>query len=50
MKHLDTPKAYLYYMLLIRNFELKISEAFAYGKLAGTMFHLSIRFAISAEV
>jgi TPP-dependent pyruvate/acetoin dehydrogenase alpha subunit len=42
MKHLNTPKALLYYMMLIRGFELKISEAFAYGKLAGTMFHLSI--------
>lgn len=42
MKHLDTPEALLYYMMLIRGFELKISEAFAYGKLAGTMFHLSV--------
>lgn len=42
MKHLDTPKALLYSMMLIREFELKISEAFAYGKLAGTMFHLSV--------
>ena len=42
MKHLETPKSLLYYMMLIRGFELKISEAFAYGKLAGTMFHLSI--------
>jgi TPP-dependent pyruvate/acetoin dehydrogenase alpha subunit len=42
MQHLDTPKALLYYMMLIRGFELKISEAFAYGKLAGTMFHLSV--------
>jgi pyruvate dehydrogenase E1 component alpha subunit len=29
-------------MMLIREFELKISEMFAYSKLAGTMFHLSI--------
>jgi pyruvate dehydrogenase E1 component alpha subunit len=42
MKHLETPRSVLYYMMLIRGFELKISEAFAYGKLAGTMFHLSI--------
>ena len=42
MKHLNTPKSCLYYMMLIRSFELKISEAFAYGKLAGTMFHLSV--------
>lgn len=42
MKHLKTPESLLYYMMLIRNFEMKISEAFAYGKLAGTMFHLSI--------
>ncbi|MEW5814163.1 MAG: thiamine pyrophosphate-dependent enzyme [Spirochaetota bacterium] len=42
MKHLETQKSKLYHMLLIRFFELKISEAFAYGKLAGTMFHLSV--------
>lgn len=42
MKHLETPQSVLYYMMLIRGFEIKISEAFAYGKLAGTMFHLSI--------
>lgn len=42
MKHLETPISLLYYMMLIRGFELKISEAFAYGKLAGTMFHLSV--------
>ncbi len=42
MKHLKTPESLLYYMMLIRDFEMKISEAFAYGKLAGTMFHLSI--------
>lgn len=42
MKHLDTPQALLYSMMLIRGFELKIAEAFAYGKLAGTMFHLSV--------
>ena len=42
MNHLDTPQALLYYMMLIREFELKIAEAFAYGKLAGTMFHLSV--------
>ncbi|PIE33563.1 hypothetical protein CSA56_10605 [candidate division KSB3 bacterium] len=42
MKHLDSPKALLHCMMLIRGFELKISEAFAYGKLAGTMFHLSV--------
>lgn len=33
----------LYYkMLLIRRFEEKLLEVFAYGKLAGTMFHVSI--------
>jgi TPP-dependent pyruvate/acetoin dehydrogenase alpha subunit len=42
MKHLDSPRAILSTMKLIRGFELKISEAFAYGKLAGTMFHLSV--------
>ena len=42
MKHLKTSESRLFYMMLIREFELKISEAFAYGKLAGTMFHLSI--------
>lgn len=42
MKHLKTPQSLLYYMMLIRGFELKIAEAFAYGKLAGTMFHLSV--------
>ena len=42
MKHLHTPRLLLHSMMLIRGFELKISEAFAYGKLAGTMFHLSI--------
>jgi TPP-dependent pyruvate/acetoin dehydrogenase alpha subunit len=42
MKHLETPKSRLYFMMLIRAFELRISEAFANGKLAGTMFHLSV--------
>ena len=42
MKHLKTPESFLFYMMLIREFEMKISEAFAYGKLAGTMFHLSV--------
>jgi len=42
MKHLKTPQSLLYSMMLIRGFELKIAEAFAYGKLAGTMFHLSV--------
>ena len=42
MKHLQTPQSLLYTMKLIRGFEMKISEAFAYGKLAGTMFHLSV--------
>ena len=42
MKHLKTPKSKLFYMMLIRSFELKVSEMFAYGKLAGTMFHLSV--------
>ncbi|PID56434.1 hypothetical protein CSB45_11305 [candidate division KSB3 bacterium] len=42
MKHLNTERSLLQSMMLIRGFELKISEAFAYGKLAGTMFHLSI--------
>ena len=42
MKHLKSPESKLFYMMLIRGFELKISEAFAYGKLAGTMFHLSV--------
>jgi len=42
MKHLNTPESMLFYMMLIRDFEMKISEEFAYGKLAGTMFHLSV--------
>lgn len=42
MKHLQTPKDLLYYMMLVREFELKVAEMFAYGKLAGTMFHLSV--------
>lgn len=42
MKHLSTPQSLLFYMMLIREFELKIAEMFAYGKLAGTMFHLSV--------
>jgi TPP-dependent pyruvate/acetoin dehydrogenase alpha subunit len=42
MKHLETPKSRLYFMMLIRAFELRISEAFANGKLVGTMFHLSV--------
>lgn len=42
MKHLKTPESLLFYMMLIREFELKIAEMFAYGKLAGTMFHLSV--------
>lgn len=42
VKHLKTPESLLFYMMLIREFELKIAEMFAYGKLAGTMFHLSV--------
>ena len=42
MKHLQSPQDILYAMKLIRGFEMKISEAFANGKLAGTMFHLSV--------
>jgi len=42
VKHLQSKKDKLFYMMLIRSFELKISEMFAYGKLAGTMFHLSV--------
>ena len=42
MRCLDTPTSRLNTMMLIRAFEMKISEAFAYGKLAGTMFHLSV--------
>ncbi len=41
MKHLDTPQALLYYMMLIRGLS-SIAEAFAYGKLAARMFHLSV--------
>lgn len=42
MRHLRTPKDLLFYMMLTREFELKVAEMFAYGKLAGTMFHLSV--------
>ncbi len=42
MKHLQSPQEILFTMKLVRGFEMKISEAFAYGKLAGTMFHLSV--------
>jgi len=42
MKHLQTPESRLFYMMLIRSFEMKVAEMFAYGKLAGTMFHLSV--------
>lgn len=38
----ETKKELFYNMLLIRKFEEKLLESFAYGKLAGSMFHVSI--------
>lgn len=41
MSHKLEKKLY-YNMLLVRRFEEKLLEVFAYGKLAGSMFHVSI--------
>ncbi len=38
----ETKKDFMRQMLLIRRFEEKILEVFAYGKLAGSMFHVCI--------
>jgi len=38
----ETKKELFYNMLLIRRFEEKLLESFACGKLAGSMFHVSI--------